>query len=60
MKHNNVTANNRACPPAMRAPPMSGVGIAVLVGKDVGLIDNGVFGNESTAAVGSAIAAGSW
>jgi hypothetical protein len=48
-KHNNVTANNRVCPevPGGEAPPLSGVGIAILGGTDIDLIDNGVFGNKS-------------
>ena len=57
-KHNNVTANNRECGPGEENPPLSGVGIAVLGGKDIDLVDNGVFGNKAAAAFGSAFAGG--
>jgi hypothetical protein len=39
-KHNSVTANNKVC-----EGEVSGIGIAVLGGVDIHLIDNGVFGN---------------
>jgi hypothetical protein len=48
-KRNNVTANNRACPAGDEGDAASGVGIAVVSGIDVSLIDNGVFGNDSAA-----------
>jgi nitrous oxidase accessory protein NosD len=57
-KHNNVTANNRQCAPNEEAPPLSGVGIAVIGGHDIDLIDNGVFGNKATADFQSAFAGG--
>ncbi len=58
VKHDNVTANNRECAPTDESPPLSGVGIAVLGGKDIDLVDNGVFGNKGDAAFGSAFAGG--
>jgi Right handed beta helix region len=57
-KDNVVAANNRACPPGEEAPPLSGVGIAVLGGDDIDLIDNGVFGNKTAAGFESAFAGG--
>ena len=55
---NVVAANNRACPPGEEAPPLSGVGIAVLGGHDIDLIDNGVFGNRTADGFQSAFAGG--
>ena len=57
-KHNNVTANNRECPAGEEAPPLSGVGIAILGGDDIHLVDNGVFGNKGAAGFPSAFAGG--
>lgn len=57
-KRNNVTANNRACPAGEEAPPLSGVGIGILGGEDIGLFDNGVYGNKAAADVESAFAGG--
>jgi hypothetical protein len=48
-KHNNVTANNRACPASDEGPPVSGIGFAVIGAIDIHIIDNGVFGNDSSA-----------
>ena len=60
-KHNNVTANNRRCDSfeGGEAPALSGVGIAVLGGHDIDLIDNGVFGNKTAEGFESAFGAGS-
>ena len=57
-RDNLVTGNNRECPPGEEAPPLSGVGIAVLGGDDIDLIDNGVFGNRTAAGFQSAFAGG--
>ena len=57
-QHNNVTANNRQCAPSEEAPPLSGVGIAILGGHDIALIDNGVFGNKAAADFQSAFNGG--
>jgi hypothetical protein len=43
---NDATANNRACPGGGDEPPLSGIGIAVVGGIDVHLLDNGAFGNR--------------
>lgn len=48
-KQNGVTANNRSCPAGDEGEATSGVGIAVVSGIDVRLLDNGVFGNDSAA-----------
>jgi hypothetical protein len=48
-KQNGVTANNRPCPAGDEGEATSGIGIAVVSGIDVRLIDNGVFGNDSPA-----------
>lgn len=55
---NNVTANNRACPAGEEGPPLSGVGLAVLGGDDIDVIENGAFGNKAAAGVPSAFAGG--
>jgi len=49
---NLAAANNKACPgdPEEGEPPFGGVGIAVFSALDVRLIDNGVYGNKSSAA----------
>ena len=57
-KHNNVAANNRQCPAGEEAPPLSGVGIAVLGGTGIHVIDNGVYGNRTAAGFQSAFAGG--
>ena len=57
-KQNNVTANNRQCPPGEENPPLSGVGIALLGAHDVDVIDNGVFGNRPAGGFQSAFAGG--
>ena len=59
-KHNNVTANSRRCDPVEggEAPPLSGVGIAVLGGHGIHLIDNGVFGNKTAEGFESAFGGG--
>jgi nitrous oxidase accessory protein NosD len=59
-KHNNVTANNRRCDSfeGGEAPALSGVGIAVLGGHDIDLIDNGVFGNKTAEGFESAFGGG--
>ena len=49
-KQNNTTANNRACPAGDEGGATSGVGIGVGSSIDVSLIDNGVFGNDTTEA----------
>jgi hypothetical protein len=46
---NRVTENNKACPPSDEAPPLSGVGIAVVGGVDISLIANHVFDNKAGA-----------
>jgi parallel beta helix pectate lyase-like protein len=45
-KDNDATANNKACPGGGDEPPFSGIGIAVVGGIDVHLVDNGAFGNR--------------
>jgi hypothetical protein len=57
-ERNNVTANNRACPAGEENPPLSGVGLAVLGGDDIDVIDNGAYGNKAAAGVPSAFAGG--
>lgn len=44
-KGNDATANSKACGGGGDEPPFSGVGIAVVSGSNVRLIDNGAFGN---------------
>src|SRR6185503_11001278 len=46
---NSATANNRACPGGDEGGPISGIGIAVSSAIDIRVIDNDVFGNNSTA-----------
>jgi hypothetical protein len=46
---NKVSENNKACPPSDEAPPLSGIGIAVLGGVDISLIANHVFDNTAGA-----------
>jgi hypothetical protein len=57
-KDNIVAGNNRECAASDEAPPLSGIGIAVLGGNDIDLIDNGVFGNKPGAGFQSAFAGG--
>ena len=55
---NLVAGNNRECAASDEGPPVSGVGIAVLGGNDIDLIDNGVFGNKPATGFESAFAGG--
>ena len=57
---NTVAANNRTCPANEEEglPPLSGIGIAVLGGVDIELIDNGVYGNKTPADFTSAFGGG--
>lgn len=48
-KQNNATANNRPCPAGDEGEATSGLGIVVFSSIDVSVIDNGVYGNDSTA-----------
>jgi hypothetical protein len=60
LKHNNVTANNKACAGGGEegAPPTSGTGIAVIGGIDIDVIDNGVFGNVPDPSITSPFSGG--
>ena len=60
LKHNNVTANNKACAGGGEegGPPTSGTGIAVLGGIDIDVIDNGVFGNVPDPSISSPFSGG--
>jgi parallel beta-helix repeat protein len=44
---NRVTENNKPCPASEEAPPISGIGIAVLGGVDISLIANQVLDNKA-------------
>jgi hypothetical protein len=55
---NTVAANNRTCPANEGVPPLSGIGIAVLGGVDIHLIDNGIYGNKTPADFTSAFNGG--
>ena len=55
---NLVAGNNRECAASDEAPPLSGVGIAVLGGNDIDLIDNGVYGNKPATGFESPFAGG--
>jgi parallel beta helix pectate lyase-like protein len=57
-KDNIVAGNNRECAASDEAPPLSGIGIGILGGNDIDLIDNGVFGNKPAAGFLSAFAGG--
>jgi hypothetical protein len=57
-KDNLVAANNRTCPSADGVPPLSGIGIAVLGGVEIHVIDNGIYGNKTPAGFESAFGGG--
>jgi parallel beta-helix repeat protein len=57
-RRNHATKNNRACPASDEAPPLSGIGIAVVGGVDIDLIGNSVFGNKTPVGTPSAFGGG--
>jgi nitrous oxidase accessory protein NosD len=60
VKGNSIVANNKACAGGGEegAPPASGIGVAILGGIDIHVIDNDVFGNRPDPSINSAFSGG--